>query len=53
MNDTPPSRIAELIGDTLKTVMETYSHFIEERQAQLDKAAEGSWNHEELETYRK
>ena len=53
MQDTTPSRIAELIGDTLKTVMETYAHFIEERQAQLDKAAEGSWNHEELETYRK
>ena len=48
MKDTTPPRIAELIGDTVKTVMETYAHFIEERQAQLDTAAEGSWNEEEL-----
>ncbi len=53
MQDTPPTKVAELIGDTLKTVMETYAHFIEERQSQLDKAAEGSWNHEELEKYRR
>jgi integrase len=52
MNNTPPSRIAELLGDTLKTVMETYAHFIEERQAQLDKAAERTWNEEELEGFR-
>jgi len=52
MNDTPVSRIAELIGDNMKTVMETYAHFIEERQAQLDTAAEQSWNGESLEEYR-
>jgi len=52
MNDVTPSRIAELLGDTLKTVMETYAHFIEERQSQLDIAAEKSWKHEELEQYR-
>jgi len=39
MKDTPPSRIADLLGDTLRIVMETYAHFIEERQAQLDKAS--------------
>ena len=52
MKNTPPSRIAELLGDTLKTVMETYAHFIEERQAQLDKAAENTWDQKELEEYR-
>jgi hypothetical protein len=52
MKDTPPSRIAELLGDTLRIVMETYAHFIEERQAQLDKAAARSWNNKELEAYR-
>lgn len=52
MNDVTPSRIAELLGDTLKTVMETYAHFIEERQSQLDIAAEKSWKDEELEQYR-
>ena len=53
MADIPPSRIAELLGDTLKTVMETYAHFIEERQAGLDSAAERSWNPEELDVYRR
>jgi integrase len=53
MKDTPPSRIAEFLGDTIKTVMETYAHFIEERQSQLDAAAEKNWNQEELEEYRK
>jgi hypothetical protein len=52
MKDTTPSRIAELIGDTLKTVMETYAHFIEDRQAQLDRAAERTWNEKELEEFR-
>jgi len=53
MTDTPPSRIAELLGDTLKTVMETYAHFIEERQALLDKAVERTWNEDELEGFRR
>jgi hypothetical protein len=48
MNDTPISRIAELIGDTMQQVMKTYSHFVEERQAQLDKAAEKTWDAELL-----
>lgn len=52
MQDTPVVRIAEFLGDTVKTVMDTYAHFIEERQAQLDKAAEGSWNQSELEGHR-
>jgi hypothetical protein len=51
MKNTPPTRIAELLGDTLKTVMETYSHFIDERQSQLDRAAENTWNKKELEEY--
>ena len=50
MQDTSPLRIAELIGDSLKEVMNTYAHFIEERQAQLDTAAETTWT--DMDKYR-
>jgi hypothetical protein len=51
MNGTIPQRIAEMIGDSLTTVIDTYAHFIQERQAQLDTAAESTWNDEDLKLY--
>lgn len=41
--NAPIEAIATLIGDTVKVVSQTYAHFIEERQAQLDKHAEAAW----------
>jgi site-specific recombinase XerD len=41
--DAPLEAVATLIGDTPKVVAQTYAHFIEERQAQLDKHAEAAW----------
>ena len=42
--NTPIEVVAELIGDTVKVVAATYAHFIEERQATLDKHTEATWD---------
>jgi integrase len=52
MNDTPILTIAAMIGDSILVMMKTYAHFITERQAQLDKSAERSWDQEELAKFR-
>jgi integrase len=45
-------RIAELLGDKISTVQDTYSHFVIGRQPALDEAAKMFWNQSELEAYR-
>ena len=45
---TSIQRIAELIGDTPATVMETYAHFIQERQKGLDDSQERIFDAPEL-----
>jgi len=48
MAGTSVTKIAEMIGDTVATVTDTYSHFIDERQAGLDESQESTWNEKEL-----
>ena len=45
---TTSTRIAELIGDSVKTVDETYSHFIKECRPGLDQSQEATWDETEL-----
>jgi len=49
MKGTPIDRIARLIGDKPETVMENYSHFIEERQAGLDENQDATFDEAEFE----
>lgn len=41
--NAPLEAVATLIGDTPKVVAQTYAHFLEERQAMLDKHTEATW----------
>jgi site-specific recombinase XerD len=50
MKGTSVTNIAEMIGDTVETVTNTYSHFIDERQAGLDESQENTWSDDEYET---
>jgi hypothetical protein len=45
MNDNPPSRIAELLGDTLRVVMETYAH---SSRSDKHNSAARRWDNKEL-----
>jgi integrase len=48
INGTPMERIAEMLGDKLTTVQDTYAHFVQGRQKSLDEDVKSSWNKEEL-----